>query len=144
MIDRYITEQIKRRGITPYDITGDKYIDPTPEIKDQPASQRARWNKFSSLSGYLRFCELLTDRDFDPYFPCNNLAIPIKDLVRYWWDNLVDQESVIADIFEDLLTLYKDRMLPEEPEEVPADISDAFEDIVGRLEDYPLRKSMSE
>ena len=24
-----------------------------------------------------------------------NLAIPVKDLVRYWWNNIADQEAII-------------------------------------------------
>ncbi|MBW1731390.1 MAG: hypothetical protein JRJ75_10950 [Deltaproteobacteria bacterium] len=111
MIDRYITEQIRKRGITLYDIIGGEYIDPDPGDKGKMPHERARYNRFSSLSWDLRLCELLTEGEFDAYNPYKNLAIPIKDLVRYWWNNIVDQEAMIEEILEDILTLYKDRML---------------------------------
>jgi hypothetical protein len=75
-------------------------------------------------------CELLTKGEFNPREPYKNLAIPIKDLVRYWWNNLADQEEFIAEAFEDILTVYKDRLLPEEKEEERVDFSEMFEDIL--------------
>jgi len=129
MIDRYITEQIKKRGITLYDMVGEEYINPSPEKRDKPAHEVARWNKFKSLCGDYRFCELLTEGDFDQDLPYNNLSIPVKDLVRYWWDNFADREAVLGIVFDHLLTVYKDRMLPERPEEEPVDLSDAFDGI---------------
>jgi hypothetical protein len=127
-IDRYITDQIRKRDITLYDIIGGKYIDPTPEKKGQNPNERARWNRFSSLYWDLRLCELLTEGEFNPDLPYNNLSVPLKDLVRYWWNNCVDQEAMLGDILEDILTLYKDRMLPKKEE--PVEISDAFHSVV--------------
>lgn len=130
MVDRYITGQIRKRGITLYDIIGGKYIDPNPEKKDQPANQRARWNRFSSSSWDYRLCELLTEGEFDPHHPYKSLAISPKNLVRYWWNNCVDQEAFLEDIMEDILTLYKDRMLPKEKYEKETDISDACDGLL--------------
>lgn len=129
MIDRYITEQIRKRGITLYDIIGEEYIDPDPHNVDGQASQRARWNRFKTLSGDLRFCELLTEGDFDEYNPYRGLAIPVKDLVRYWWDNIVDHDLVLGEIFGDIMDFYKDKMLPEEQEE-ELDLSDSFDELL--------------
>ena len=54
-----------------------------------------------------------------------NLAIPLKDLFRYWWNNVVDQEAVIDMMMDDVFTEYKDRLLPrKEPE--PVVTSDTF------------------
>ena len=129
-IEHYITDQIRVRDITLHDFIGGKYIDPRPEDKSSFPNERARWNKFSCLSGEYRFCELLTEGDYDPCFPYNNLAIPMKDIVRYWWNTIADQEAVIEDIFDELLTAYKDRMLPKKSEEEPVDISDGFVDLL--------------
>ena len=126
-IDHYISKQIRDRGIGLYDIIGGEFIDPDPHDKTQPSNKRARWNRFESEIYEHRLCELLTEGEFDPDLPYNNLAIPLKDLVRYWWDNCVDQEAMLGDILEDLLTIYKDRMLPKEEE--PVEISDAFDNI---------------
>jgi hypothetical protein len=127
-VDAYIAEQIRKRKITLYDIIGGEYIDPDPEDKSSCPNERARWNKFKCLSGDLRFCELLTEGEFDPDLPYNKLAIPIKDLVRYWWNNCVDQEAFLEDILEEILLIYKDRMLPDE--EKPVDISDSFDELL--------------
>jgi hypothetical protein len=83
-IDSYITRQIRKRGITLYDMTGGEYIDPDPENKREPANTRARWNRFTYLSDELRMCELLAKGEFDRDLPYKSLAIPLKDLVRYW------------------------------------------------------------
>jgi hypothetical protein len=132
-IDDYITGKIEERDITLYDILGERYIDPNPEDKTRPSNKRARWNRFSSLTFEHRLCELLTESEFDPDLPYNNLAIPMKGLVRYWWNNIADQEGVIELVFDGILTYHKDRMLPEEPEEEPADIFDAFDELLGAV-----------
>ena len=54
----------------------------------------------------------------------------MKDLVRYWWNNLADQEAIVEDALEGILTVYKDRMLPEEQEEESVDFSNVFEKIM--------------
>ncbi len=112
----------------PLRLVGGKYIDPTPEKKGQDPNQRARWNRFSSLCWDLRLCELLTEGEFNPALPYNNLIIPVKDLVRYWWNNCVDQEAMLGDILEDILTLCKDRMLPKKEEAVEISLDLGFFD----------------
>jgi hypothetical protein len=129
-VDGYITKQIKKRGITLYDIIGGKYIDPTPDAIEPPPGQRARWNRFSCGPLGLRLCELLTEKGFDPEDPYRRLTVPLKDLVHYWWNNCVEKELVLEDIFEDILEHYKDRMLPPEEPKERADISDAFDGVL--------------
>lgn len=130
MIDRYITQQIKKRGITAYDIIGGPSIDPEPNNWARPYNERVRCNRFQGEYPDYRLCELLTERDFNPDNPYENLTISVNDLVRYWWNNLADQEAIIADAFEDILAEYKDRMLLEkEGEEGRMDINDALDEI---------------
>ena len=129
-VDAYITKQIKKRGITLYDIIGGKYIDPTPDAIEPSPGQRSRWNRFSCGPLCLRLCELLTPKGFDPDDPYRGLVVPLKDLVRYWWNNCVERELVLEDIFEDILEHYKDRMLPPEEPKERADISDAFDGVL--------------
>ena len=128
-IDRYITTRLEERGVTPYDMIGGRFIDPDPENKMQPAHERARWNRFTCLSEELRFCELLTEGNFDPDLPYKNMAIPIKDLVRYWWKNIADQAGFLDLVFEDIFSYYTNRMLPEKEEE-GVDVSDAFDSML--------------
>lgn len=127
MIDRYIMRQIRIKGITAYDIIGGPSIDPEPDNWAKPYNERIRCNRFKSKYCDHRLCELLTEGDFNPQKPYENISIPVKDLIRYWWNNMADQESIIADAFEDILTEYKDRMLPEKEEEKSIDFSDTFD-----------------
>ena len=133
MIDRYIMEQIKKGGITAYDIIGGPSIDSEPDNRAKPYNERIRCNRFQSQYWDHRLCELLTEGDFNPKKPYENLAIPVKDLIRYWWDNLADQEAVIEAAFDAILTVYKDRLLPEEEEEETVDFSDSSEAILNNL-----------
>jgi hypothetical protein len=129
-VDTYITKQIKKRRITLYDIIGGKHIDPTPDAIEPPPGQRARWNRFSYEPSCLRLCELLTPKGFDPDDPYRRLAVPVKDLARYWWNNCVEQETVLDDIFEDILDYHKDRMLPQAKPKERADVSGAIEGVL--------------
>jgi hypothetical protein len=125
-VDRYITKQIKELDITLYDIIGGPYVDPEPKNHYKPYAERIRPNRFSSQYWDLRLCELLTLGEFNPDRPYEKLAIPLKDLVRYWWDNIADQEAILEDALGDILIVYKDRMLPEGEEE-PEHITYAFD-----------------
>jgi hypothetical protein len=111
-------------------MTGGEYVDPSPERVDLPIGQRARYNRFTMVSGDLRLCELLTDSGFDPDDPYADLSVPVKDLVRYWWNNIADREAVIEWVFDGIFTLYKDRMLPREEEEAGPDLADALDEIM--------------
>jgi hypothetical protein len=129
-IDAYITRQIRKRGITLYDIVGGQSIDPEPDNWTKSYQERVRCNKFITDTFPSRLCELLTDkRKFDPEHPYDNLKILLKDLVRYWWNNIVDQEDILFEILDGIMTIFKDRMLPPQPEEEPPDYSDAFDDV---------------
>lgn len=129
-VDAYISKRIEDKGICLQDMIGPKYIDPEPYNKKQHWKERARWNRFKSLSGEMRLCELLTEGEFDPNRPYNDLGIPIKDIVRYWWNEMADQECIIEEIFEEIYTEYKDRMLPERPEEMLMDLTGAFDELL--------------
>jgi hypothetical protein len=129
-IDSYITWQIRKRGITLYDMTGGEHIDPSPERVDLPVGQRARSNRFTTVPGEFRLCELLTDSGFDSDNPYANLSVPVRDLVRYWWNNIADHEAILDWVFDGIFTLYKDRMLPKEEEETAPDLTDALDEIM--------------
>lgn len=128
--DRYISRQIRKRGITLYDIIGEEYIDPTPDAMEPPPGQRARWNRFKCSDWSLRLCELLTPKGFDEDDPYRRLAIPLKDLVRFWWNNCIEPGYFLEEVFEDILRLYKDRMLPPEKPKERADISGALDGVL--------------
>lgn len=125
MIDRYIMNRIKKRGITVYDFLGDSYIDPEP---DGPGLRhdRLRYNRFKQEDWSFRMCELLCDGEFNEFSPYSNFSIPIKDLFRYWWNNIADPDAFLDEIMGDLYVHFKDKMLPAEEEE-EIDLGDAME-----------------
>ena len=82
-VDAYITQRLRERDVCLQDMIGPKYIDPEPENKKQHWTERARWNRFKSITGEMRLCELLTDGQFDSERPYSNLTIPTKDIIRY-------------------------------------------------------------
>lgn len=91
-VDPYITERVSDLGLTLHDF----------------------------IYGRLEMSEILTEGKYDPYKPYGNLAIPLKDVVRYWWNNFADHDAIIDMALCDLVTEYKDRFLPEkEPEKSP-------------------------
>ena len=71
---------------------------------------------------------VFTEGDFEPNNHYEELAIPIKDLVRYPWNNQTDQEAIIEEALEDIQTVYKDRILPEEPEDEKIQV---FNELIG-------------
>ncbi len=60
-------------------------------------------------------CELLTESEFNPDKPYENLAIPVKDLVRYWWNNLADQEDILQIVMIMLVTNFKSIIISSSP-----------------------------
>ena len=91
-VDAYITKRIADLDLTLHD-----FIYKNPEMS-----------------------QILTEGKFNPYNPYGNLAVPLKDLVRYWWNNIADHDAIIDMALCDLTTEYKDRLLPrKEPEKFP-------------------------
>jgi hypothetical protein len=129
-VDAYISNCLKEKDICLQDMIGPKYIDPEPENKRQHWKERARWNRFKSTTGEMRLCELLTEGEFDPERPYENLGIAPRDIIRYWWNSIADQEYVLGMVFEEVFTEYKDRMLPEEPEQPLPDYVDSLDGLL--------------
>ena len=129
-VDAYISNCLKEKDICLQDMIGLKYIDPEPEKKRQHWKERARWNRFKSTTGEMRLCELLTEGEFDPERPYENLGVAVKDVVHYWWNSIADQEYVLGMVFEEVFTEYKDRMLPEEPEQPLPDYADSLDGLL--------------
>ena len=129
-VDTYITRRLEEKDVCLQDMIGPKYIDPDPENKIQHWNERARWNRFSYVTGELRMCELLTEGKFNSNRPYDNLGVASKDIIRYWWNNIVDREAILDVVFDEIFTEYKDRMLPDEPEEELPDHSEAFDELL--------------
>ena len=122
-IIRLIDKAIKEKGITLQDMIGGDYIDPEQKLDDPYGNPNtSRFNKFQSNSWSERFTELICEEEYNPYEAYHHLRIPIQDLIRFWWNNCIDIEEMLEDIFEDIFCYFKDKMLPKE-EKVEFDLS---------------------
>ena len=122
-IIKLIESLIKEKGITLQDMLGGSYIDPEQKINDHYGNPKtARPNKFTADSWSERFTELICGEEYSPYANYYTLKIPAKDLVRFWWNNCIDREEMLEDIFGDIFCYFKDKMLPKEGE-VEIDLS---------------------
>lgn len=117
-IIRLIDTLIKEKEITLQDMIGGSYVDPEQKVDDPYGNPKtSRLNKFESESWSDRFLELISEERYSLYTDYHRLKIPTKDLIRFWWNNCIDIEEMLEDIFEDILCYFKDEMLParEEP-----------------------------
>ncbi len=117
-IERLIFDEIKRRGITLYDMIGlvNENIDPNPEDKTMPANKRARRNRFQSVFGCDRMEELLCVGEYNPYDFLPPLKVTLQDLFRFWWNRCVEKELVVEEVLEDIFAYFTEKMRPPEKE----------------------------
>ncbi|MBI4775959.1 MAG: hypothetical protein HY788_17600 [Deltaproteobacteria bacterium] len=87
-------------------------------------------NLYDFTCGRVDMASVLTEGEYRAHDPYRNLGVPLRDLIRYWWNNLVDQDCVIDNVLDDILTEYKDRMLPKEEVREPVDTYNALEGIL--------------
>ena len=104
-IDAYITKRVKDLDLELYDF----------------------------INGRVSIYQILTEGEYNQFHPYDNLAVPLKDLFRYWWNNFADQDGFIDDILGDIYTEFKDRLLPPKQEQPQPDHSDAFDKVAEDL-----------
>lgn len=73
---------------------------------------------------------MLPEGRYDQFDLCANLAVPLKDIVRYWWNNIADQYAIIDMVMDDIWTEYKNRSLPHQRNAEAADTPDVIEGIL--------------
>jgi hypothetical protein len=116
-IQKLVMKEIKKRGITYYDMVGmpGHGVDPNPEDKLTPPCERGiRSNRFTACLGSERMKELLCVGKYNAYESMVTLKIPFQDLFRFWWDRCVKKELVVDEILEDFFEFFKDLMTPPE------------------------------
>lgn len=59
-------------------------------------------------------------------------AIPLSDVVGYWWNNVADREQAIEEILDAVMSYYEDRMLPlpDKEDVIDPEYSHAFDRIL--------------
>lgn len=127
-IEKYVIDEIKKRGISFYDMAGlpSQNIDPTPEDKSIPANQRARRNKFNAFIGSSRMEELLCVGEYSSYNSSHPLKISLQDLFRFWWNRCVVKDLAVEEIFEDVYDYFTELLRPPQKEEAGMDLSVDF------------------
>jgi hypothetical protein len=130
-IETLVMDEIKKRGVTVYDMIGlsKSNIDPNPEDKSKPSNQRARGNKFDGLTESDRMEELLCVGDYNPYKSFQPLKVSFQDLFRFWWNRCIVQELFVDEILGEIFTYFTDQMRPPEKEENHFDITIDFEQL---------------
>ena len=106
-VEKLIWKEIKKRQITIHDMIGlpNHGVDPNPEDKTTPRSEKIRSNRFQSFLGCERMKELLCVGKYDEWNSYPPLKIPVQDLFRFWWNRCVVQEYVVGEVLEDIFGL---------------------------------------
>ena len=135
-------DQIAERKITVYDFKSSGSVDPDPDAPSM-AYKRIRDNRFKEKDVAYRMCELLSDSDeISDYNPYENLFVPIKDIVRYWLNNIADLDAFLDEIMCDLYDHFSDKLeYGDETEEEVIKIDDFVE---GIMEQYEYKMGISE
>jgi hypothetical protein len=130
-VEKTIQREIKKRGITLYDMLGlpGHGVNPNPEDKITPPADKVRSNRFQSAMGCDRMKELLCTGEYSEWDPNPPLKIPLQDLFRFWWNRCVDKELVVDEILEDIYGYFTDLMRPAQPETPQMDLKLDFHQV---------------
>ena len=117
-VENLISELIRQRDITLYDMIGGQSIDPHQSVNGFPAGhpQTFRPNRFTADCWSDRLIELLAEGHYDAGAGFQGIKIPVKDLIRFWWNRCISVPDMLDNIFEGIFCHFKDRMLPVEVE----------------------------
>ena len=97
-------------------------VDPNPEDKTTPRSEKIRSNRFQSFLGCERMKELLCVGKYDEWNSYPPLKIPVQDLFRFWWNRCVVQEYVVGEVLEDIFDYFTEKMRPPQEVEEQVDL----------------------
>jgi hypothetical protein len=130
-VEKLIWKEIKKRHITFHDMIGlpGHGVDPNPEDKTTPRSEKIRSNCFRSFLGCDRMRELLCAGKSDEWGRYPPLKIPIQDLFRFWWNRCVVQEYVIDEVLEDIFDYFTEKMRPAQELDEQMDLSVDFDQL---------------
>ena len=115
-IEKLIWELISRKDITIHDMIGGQSVDPHESANGFPAGhpQTFRPNRFTVDSWSDKLVELLSDNPYNEDVGFQHLKIPVKDLIRFWWNRCISIPDMLDNIFEGIFCHFKDCMLPVE------------------------------
>jgi hypothetical protein len=130
-VEKLIWDELKKRDVTIYDMTGlpNYGVDPTPKNKTEAAARRSRSNRFRETFGSGRIKELLSEGEYNPYEGYPPLKIPFQDLFSFWWNRCIDQYSAFDEILEDIFQYFTEQMRPPQKEPEEMDLTVDFEEL---------------
>jgi len=118
-ITALIFAEIEKRGITWRDMVGGKSIS-----FDAGHERVFKVNAFKSEHWSNRLIELICEGAYDPDDDTHALRVSIEDLMRFWWNNCIDQADMLDGILEDVFMYFKDKLLPKvEPTVIQYDVN---------------------
>ena len=132
-IEKLIWNELKKRGVTLYDMIGGDSIDPDPDDKTTFASERMRPNRFTETFGEHRMKELLCTGEYSPHDDMPLLKISFQDLFRFWWNRCIEKELFAEVVLQDIFDYFADRMKPKSQEPETMEVSLDFD----RLDLFP-------
>ncbi len=130
-IEKLVMNEIKKRGVTVYDMIGlsKSNIDPNPDDKSKPSNQRARMNKFNGITESDRMEELLCVGEYNTYESFLPLKVSLQDLFWFWWNRCIVQELFVDEILGEIFSYFTDQMRPPEKEEDHLDMTIDFDQL---------------
>lgn len=123
-IEALIWDELKKKGVTLYDMIGlpNHGVDPNPEDKIT-SSRRSRSNRFTETFGSGRMKEILCLGEYNPYEEYSPLKISLQDLFRFWWNRCIDQYLFVDEILDDVYDFFTEQMRPPEKEKESMDLT---------------------
>ena len=85
------------------------------------------------INGRMNMPRILTKGEYCQFNPYCNLAVPLKDIFRYSWNNIADHDAMIDTVLCDIETEYKDRMLPRKELQESTDTSGVIQGILAAV-----------
>lgn len=131
-IERLIWREIKKRGITFYDMISLSHygVDSNPDDERLTGNRNTRANMFKEPMGADRMKELLSLEDKNPYDEYPPLKISLQDLFIFWWDRCIDQQVFVDEILEDIYDYFTEKMRPPIKKKATMDMSLDFDKII--------------
>jgi hypothetical protein len=130
--EKIIWQEIRKRGITFYDMIGlSNYgVEEDPDDKSITGSRNTRSNRFKETLGSERMKEILCQGEKNPYDDFPPLKISFQDLFRFWFNRCIDKEFFVDEVLEGIYDHFLEQMRPSEKRRETMDMSLDFTEVI--------------
>jgi len=131
-VEKIIWQEIRKRGITFYDMIGlpNYGVEVDPDDKTFTGSRNTRSNRFKETMGSERMKEILCLGEKNPYDDYPPLKISFQDLFQFWFNRCVDREIFVDDVLEEIYDYFLEQMRPPQKEKEMMDMTIEFEQML--------------